>query len=100
MPRANPIRIWYFDKAPIEVRITPAVHVAAEEAFNTSLSKMDRIRQYYYMAWLAATKQGKESMEFDQFLDAVIDIEEVTAPDTADSLGPTSTAQSHDSSSN
>lgn len=98
MPRSNPIRIWYFDKEPIDVRINPAAQVKAEEEFNMPLSKMDTMKQNYYLAWLAATRQGKESLGFEEFLDAVMDIEEVK-PEAPDSLGPTSEARSSDSSS-
>jgi hypothetical protein len=97
MPRANPIRIWYFEKEPIEVRINPAAQVKAEEEFGVPLSKMDTMKQNYYMAWLAATRQGKENLSFEDFLDAVMDIEEVI-PEESQSLGPTSEAQSRDSS--
>lgn len=99
MPRANPLRIWFFDAEPVEIRITPAVHVAAESEFNTPLQKMDRMQQYYYMAWLAATKQKKYDGTYEKFLDEVVDIEEVTAPDGPDALGPTSEDQSRGSSS-
>lgn len=98
MPRANPLRIWFMEREPVEIRITPAVHVAAETEFNTPLQKMDRMKQYYYMAWLAATKQKKYDGDFEQFLEDALDIEEVTAPDGPDSLDPTAEDQSRGSS--
>lgn len=74
-----PLRIWYAEQAPIEVRVSPPVQVKAERKFGLALAEMNRMEHLYYLAWLAASREGKEQRDFDAFLDAVVDIEPVEA---------------------
>lgn len=96
MAKPKPLRVWYLNDEPVEIRISPFVQIAAEEEFGQSLGKMDRLRPLYWMAWTQLTRSGKETRSFDEFTDAAIDIEPVEAPD---SLDPTLEGQSRDSSS-
>jgi len=73
--KAKPFRIWYIDSEPVEVWIRPSVQVKAEEKFKTGLGDMRLVTQLYYMAWLAATREGKEHRTFEQFLDVIADVE-------------------------
>lgn len=97
MPKPKPLRVWYIDDEPVEVRVPPSVQIQAEEEFGMALNQMNRLRQQYWLVWKALTKAGKETRSYEEFIEVVLDVEPVEAPDA---MGPTEEAQSSDSSSN
>lgn len=94
MAKPKPLRVWFLDEEPVEVRVPPLVQIQAEKEFNSPIYKLDRLEHLFWMAWTSLTRSGKETRDFETFCELVLDIEPVEA---ADSVNPTAEAQSSDS---
>ena len=87
------VRINYLDREPVEVSLPPKVQIQFEDHFNMSLAEMSRATHMYWLAWAAATHAGIESMEYDVFLDTIVDVEPVNAEVSVNGERPTLVAQ-------
>jgi hypothetical protein len=73
------IKINYHDADEVVVGLPPKVQIQFEDHFNMSLADMSRASHMYWLAWAAAKHANKETREFDEFLDVIIDVEPVTS---------------------
>lgn len=96
MPKPKPLRVWYLDEEPVEIRVSPYFQIQAERHFDLPMSSLNRLEHLFWMAWSALKEAGKEPRDFDEFSKAALDIEPV---EDGGSVGPTPPVQSHDSSS-
>lgn len=83
------MRVTYSNGQTTEVLASPRAQFMTEEKF-AGINDGNRIRASYYLAWCSLHKAGQEARDFDAFLDAIEDIEDV--PDeqiTADDVDPT-----------
>jgi hypothetical protein len=89
---ARQLTVIYLDGRVEKILATPRAQVMAEQ--YTSWSK-NPVLATYYTGWAALNKAGKESADFETWLDLINDVEESDAP-PAD---PTPPAPSVDTSS-
>ncbi|MGH3881960.1 MAG: hypothetical protein ACRDTT_22980 [Pseudonocardiaceae bacterium] len=81
MAAAKRLRIEYIDpRENIEVVLSPRAQVNTEQHFGKPLTALDGVGPSYYIAWEAAKCAGKETRTFDEFLDAIVDVEMVDEP--------------------
>lgn len=74
---AKKVKVTYQDGREVEVKVTPRAQVMAEEYCNGF--KQERgVLATFYLGWAALNKAGKESMDFETWLDQIDDVEDVT----------------------
>lgn len=69
------ITVKYNDGRTVDVLASPKVMVQTEANFN-GVGAHNRIRATYFMAWKALSLAGKESLEYDPWLDTISEVEE------------------------
>lgn len=92
-------KVTYQDGTEREVRVMPRAQVMFERHFTTSMSSLadqPSAERGYYLAWAALHCASMESRDFEAFLDALEDIENVGGDDEAD---PTKTGPGPEPSS-
>jgi hypothetical protein len=88
------LKVTYLDGREVTVLASPRAQVMAEQHFSGT-PDAKRIEQTYYLAWASLNRSGQEPADFDTFLDAITDVDEVEnePPD------PTPTVPTSDTSS-
>lgn len=72
------MKVTYADNREVTIVISPRAQVETERHFKgTDGAANNRIGSHYYLAWAALRAAGKESSEFESFLDMVADVEEI-----------------------
>lgn len=72
------MKVAYSDGRTTEVIISPRAQVEVERHFKgTDQASNQRIESHYFLAWAALHYAGRESGDFEAFLNAVADVEEV-----------------------
>ncbi len=82
------MKVTYLDGRVEEVLASPRAQFMAEERFN-GITDANRIRAGYFLAWASLHKAGKESADFETFLDQVMDVDDMSEQMTADDVDPT-----------
>lgn len=93
------IRVHYGDGRVADAVAGPKAQVMVERHFGTTIPKLTDgggAEHGYYLAWAALTAAKRETREFDDFLDAIDDIEVLAEEDAP--AGPTESARPPDSS--
>ena len=91
---AKKVKVTYLDGREEVVKVPPRAQVMTEEHCN-GFTRERAILATYYLAWAALNVRGKETLDFETWLDKVDDVEDVD-DETPD---PTPPAQSTDTSS-
>jgi hypothetical protein len=74
------MKVVYTDSRESVVAITPRAQVETERHFKgTDQAGNQRIQSHYYLAWASLFYGKKETGDYEEFLDKVADVEEVTA---------------------
>lgn len=96
---ATKLRITYLDGRTVDVVASPRAQIMTEEHLG-GVTDAKRLHASYYLAWASLNKAGKESAEFDPWLDLIDDVNEIT-PDGEDLAAedPTPAAPPPDTSS-
>lgn len=68
-------KVIYADRE-VEVIATPRAQVMAEERYG-GINESNGLRSTYFIAWHSLFKAGKESDDFDTWLDKIVDVESV-----------------------
>lgn len=90
------MKVAYADGRESVVIITPRAQVETERHFKgTEQAGAQRIQSHYFLAWASLFYTGKETGDYESFIDAVADVEEVV-PTVEDEVraDPTPTAAS------
>jgi hypothetical protein len=90
------MKVTYQDGREADVIASPRAQVMTEERLAGMSDR--RILGHFYLAWASLHRAGKESADFETFLDQVADAE-VIEPDEDDEPDPTQPAQPGDISS-
>jgi len=88
---ATKVKVTYLDGRSVESAVTPRAQIETERHIGGSWQELS-ILASYYLAWVALNKAGKESRDFETWLDQIADVEEVEAE-------PAQPAESADTSS-
>lgn len=73
------MKVVYADARESIVVVTPRAQVETERHFKgTDEAGNQRIQSHYYLAWASLFYTKKETGDFEAFLDAVADVEEIT----------------------
>jgi hypothetical protein len=91
------MKVTYNDGREVEVIASPRAQVMTEEYLG-GWSNERRIVGDYYLAWCSLNKAGKETHDFETFLDQIADAETVETK-KADDPDPTEPVQPGDTSS-
>jgi hypothetical protein len=70
------VKVTYKDGREEVVAVTPRANVMTEE-YCGGMRYERAILATYYMGWAALNRAGKESSDFETFLDAIDDVEDV-----------------------
>lgn len=89
------MKVTYNDGREVEVIASPRAQVMTEEYLG-GWSNERRIVGDYYLAWASLNKAGKETADFETFLDQIADTETIQQAEDPD---PTQPAQPADTSS-
>jgi len=85
------LKVTYADGREVTVLASPRAQVMAEQHFSGT-PDAKRIEQSYYLAWASLSRSGQEPSDFDTFLDAITDVDEVenepADPTTGTALSP------------
>ena len=90
---AKKVKVIYLDGREVEVLVSPRAQVMTEQYVGGFKSER-AILSTFYLGWAALSKAGKESADFETWLDTINDVEDVT-----DEPDPTQPAQSTGDSS-
>lgn len=91
---AKKVKVTYNDGREEIVKVTPRANVMTEEYCNGF--KQERgILATYYLGWASLSKAGKESLDFETWLDRIDDVEDVEDEEP----GPTLPTPTGDASS-
>lgn len=74
------LKVTYTDGRVLETKITPKVEVAVEKQFKVGLQSLQgdaHAEHFYYMAWAGLHYAGQEGKSFEDFLDALEDVEPI-----------------------
>lgn len=80
-------KVTFQDGRQLEVRVMPKAQVMFERHFATSVSALaatPSAEKGYYLAWAALHCAGMEGRDFEAFLDALEDIENMEVDEEAD----------------
>lgn len=93
------LRVTYTDGRIIDVLVRPKAMVEVERTYKVSLmSDADRrLEHLYYLGWAALHWSGKYGDGFEDFLNLVAEVEDITPDD--EFVDPTQAAPSPDESS-
>lgn len=72
------LKVTYADGRVVEINASPRARVMAEQYVDGNYDSRS-ILAHYYMAWAALNKAGKESADFETWLDQIADATEVDA---------------------
>lgn len=87
------LKVTYIDGREAEVMATPRAQVMTEQ-FLGGFADERSIQAGYYLAWASLNKAGKESADYETWLDQIADVEEVEKK-----VDPTESAPPADTSS-
>lgn len=90
---AKKVKVIYQDGREVEVKVPPRAQVMTEEYCNGFKSER-AILATYYLGWASLNRAGKESLDFETWLDQIDDVEDVDGD-----VPPTPEDQSGDTSS-
>lgn len=90
---AKKVKVIYNDGREVEVKVPPRAQVMTEEYVGGFKSER-AILATYYLGWASLNKAGKESLDFETWLDQIDDVEDVEGE-----VFPTEPAQSEGTSS-
>ena len=90
---AKKVKVVYMDGREVEVLVPPRAQVMTEQ-YVSGFKSENAILSTYHLGWAALKTAGKESADFDTWLDSINDVEDVT-----EEVPPTPPAQSEDTSS-
>lgn len=72
---AKKVKVTYLDKRVEIVMVTPRANVMTEEYCNGF--KQERgVLATYYLGWASLNKAGKETLDFETWLDKIEDVED------------------------
>lgn len=91
---AKKIKVTYLDGREVEVIASPRAQVMTEQYVGGFTSER-AILASYYLGWASLSKAGRESADFETWLDLINDVEEAEAEEP----DPTPPAPSGDTSS-
>lgn len=81
------MKVVYADARESVIVVTPRAQVETERHFKgTDQAGNQRIQSHYYLAWASLFYTQKETGDFEAFLDAVADVEEIN-PGAEDEQG-------------
>lgn len=97
---AKKVKITYLDGREEVLKVPPRAQVMTEE-YCGGFRADKAILATFYLGWAALNKAGKESLDFETWLDKIDDVEdyEDPKPDPEAEPGPTPPAPSGDGSS-
>ncbi len=98
---ATKMKVTYTDGRVIELLASPRAQVETERHFKTTdNAQAQRIESSFYLAWASLRSVGKESADYEAWLDTIADAELID-PDEADEVAqdPTPPAPSTTGSS-
>jgi len=87
------LKVTYIDERVVEVIASPRAQVMTEQYLG-GYGEARQVEGGYYLAWASLHKAGKESANYETWLDQIADVEEVPKEVT-----PTEPAQPVDTSS-
>jgi hypothetical protein len=71
------LKVTYTDGTEIEVLAGPRAQVDLERHFKMSIQEAKNIEHVYYLAWTALHLSGKEPRAFDEWLDDLVDVDQL-----------------------
>lgn len=77
MASISKLKVTFVDGREEIVPAGPRAQVDLERHFKISVAEANKIEHVYYLAWTALTLQGKESKEFDAWLDDISDVDPI-----------------------
>lgn len=89
------LRVTYQDGRTVDVFVPPKAMVMVERTYNVSLTdeKARRLEHSYYLAWQSLFLAGREPRDFEAFLMAMEDVDDITEEEAAaNGQDPTGTA--------
>jgi hypothetical protein len=99
---ARTVKVVYQDGREETVKVYPRAQVMAEEHFG-GVKNENAISVTYYFGWAALNISGKETLDYETWLNKIEDVEDVTWIDDAEKAanepGPTRPDPSGDTSS-
>lgn len=87
------LKVGYTDGREVEVIVRPKAMVEVERYYKVNLASEGdrRLEHLYYLGWAALHYSGKESNDFEAFLNEVSEVEDITPDD--EFADPTPAAQ-------
>jgi hypothetical protein len=75
------LKVSYLDGRTVEALAGPRAQVATERHFGKSFQEIGQtgsVEAIYFLAWAALHFAGKESQDFDHFLDSIEGVEDAS----------------------
>lgn len=73
------LKVIYADGVEKTVRVTPRATVMTEEKYGAIGTNRDAaVRILYHLAWASLNRTGKESDDYETWIDKIVDVEDVT----------------------
>jgi hypothetical protein len=82
------IRVTYIGGREEIVKITPRAQTEAEEKFHGFMKDGAEVRTSYWLAWRSLHQAGKESADYDAWLDKIEDAEAFDEKEDANAVDP------------
>lgn len=76
---AKKVKVTYLDGREEIVMVTPRANVMTEE-YCGGIKQERGILATYYLGWASLNKAGKETLDFETWLDKIEDVEDVEEP--------------------
>jgi hypothetical protein len=83
------IKVTYIGGREETIKITPRAQTEAEEKFHGFMNDESAVRTSYWLAWRSLHQAGKESADYETWLDKIEDAESVSEKEDANAVDPT-----------
>lgn len=93
---AKKVKVIYQDGREITLKVFPRAQVMAEEHFD-GFTTSRGVAATYYLGWAALNLSGKETLDYETWLNKIEDVEDVK--DEAEEVPPTQPVPSEGDSS-
>lgn len=71
------LKVIYLDGRVEEVTATPRAQVLTEQHFKGGIGEHNQLQASFFAAWITLHRAGKESVEYEPWLDMIEDVERV-----------------------
>jgi len=90
---ATKMRVFYTDGRTEDFLVPPRVQLMTEEFFRPDggIGEINKVKALFYLAWLSLHRSGKESADFETWIDMIDDAAEVVQKPDSNGSSPTVT---------